>query len=390
VQTWRLEGDILELHRIWNFFRSKFQLRSADWLRDFLKAADEFAWHCYEPAQRLALAADPHLKDVKEPPLVFLTENWSALAVSRGTRFLVERDRYVQLLAPSAFDEATQKLPIPVVGVPWTHLGHLADAVIIGHEVGHAVERDFGLLVPLQDAVGAAVPPERREAWRSWTREVFGDVYGCLATGPAFVGMLIDFLAPDFDEQKTVRLPAPEGSWGAYPPAPLRTLLNLELLRGLGCCAEAHDQARALGGQLDGHNLTAFEADLKGVVGAMLGTKLTALGGATVREVLPYWETMHEHAAECATNLLAGNPVRKDGDMVRQLFAAARLSFEKDPAAVKGPEVRETILRLVLNEILDGPRAGPGAAAGEDADREAGAQLFDFVIGLHAAGGSAG
>lgn len=34
---------------------------------------------------------------------------------------------------------------------------------------------------------------ERRDAWREWQEGVFADLYGVLATGPAFAGALIDY-----------------------------------------------------------------------------------------------------------------------------------------------------------------------------------------------------
>ena len=50
--TWpRFERQILDLHRVWDFFREKLALRYVDWFADYLLAADEYAWACYEPAQ---------------------------------------------------------------------------------------------------------------------------------------------------------------------------------------------------------------------------------------------------------------------------------------------------------------------------------------------------
>ena len=43
---------ILDVHRIWEFFRSKLSQRYVDWFRPFLIAADEFVWDCYTPVRR--------------------------------------------------------------------------------------------------------------------------------------------------------------------------------------------------------------------------------------------------------------------------------------------------------------------------------------------------
>ena len=78
-----------------------------------------------------------------------------------------------------------QRLPVPVVGVPWFQLYHLPDALVIGHEVGHLVERDTGLTATIQELVERAVTEARMDpgcvaAWRGWAAEAFADVYGTL------------------------------------------------------------------------------------------------------------------------------------------------------------------------------------------------------------------
>lgn len=70
-QARELELDILEVHRIWEFFRSKLVLRSIDWFNPYLVAADEFAWACYEVAQKNLKEGHITKNERKEPPLVF-------------------------------------------------------------------------------------------------------------------------------------------------------------------------------------------------------------------------------------------------------------------------------------------------------------------------------
>ena len=72
---------------------------------------------------------------------------------------------------------------------------HLPMAVVVAHEVGHAVEHDFWLEAALTAAFAAlAVPDERKVAWSAWREELFADAYGVLCCGPAYVQALMDFL----------------------------------------------------------------------------------------------------------------------------------------------------------------------------------------------------
>ena len=77
---------------------------------------------------------------LKEPPLLFCSSNASPFIQRRNTPFLAEG---VTADDMERFDAALAFLPIPIIGVPWSQANHLPAAVVIGHEVGHAVERDF-------------------------------------------------------------------------------------------------------------------------------------------------------------------------------------------------------------------------------------------------------
>src|SRR6266542_445603 len=93
------ETNILELYRIWEYFRSKLALRRIDRFEQYLEAADEFAWACYRPARDRALQAREKGRKgqpasplfppdkFKGPPLVFLNSGWSPFTVPRDFAF---------------------------------------------------------------------------------------------------------------------------------------------------------------------------------------------------------------------------------------------------------------------------------------------------------------
>jgi hypothetical protein len=170
----QIESTALELHRMWEFFRSKLAMRKVDWFQPYLDAVDDFAWACYKPARDLAGAAGTVSPTaLKEPPLVFFGGGWSPFAMSRDFPFDAEAVPG-EPLRNDAFKSALKKLPLPVVGIPWFQIGHLPDAVVIGHEVGHLVEDDLGLKPTVSNLIAGAADPSQAAAWRSWSGEIFG------------------------------------------------------------------------------------------------------------------------------------------------------------------------------------------------------------------------
>ena len=130
---------VLEIHRLWDYYRAKLSLRYVPYFRPFLAAADDFAWECYEPARMQAVP-------VEAAPLVFLSDDFSPY-----TR--VGQDGYEVAELPGALDSAqfrdiAAELPVPVIGVPWYQVTHLPDAPAIGHEVGHDLELELDSATP--------------------------------------------------------------------------------------------------------------------------------------------------------------------------------------------------------------------------------------------------
>lgn len=353
------EAMILAIFRMWEYFRAKFAQRNEDRFHRYLSAADELAWACYQPAQRAA-----HKPARREPPLVFLNGGASPFAISRNREFEAEvvpeeeltRDEYLAVL---------RSLPIPVVGVPYFQLSHLPDALVLGHEIGHTVEDDFGLTERLkeilQTALDKGVPDERHDAWHAWIGELFADLYGGLASGPAFVGALIDFLARD--PKAVCGETRSSASWDIYPTDFLRVLFNLEALR------EDFDEERQRmesdwRKSYDHHQLTEFEPDLKVIVPALLDGQFPELGNQRLREVLRFTKQQQKDAK------LAVRQLREKEDLasadLRVLLAASRLAYEEDPAAYGSKDLPAALLAHIETVIKPGTRAGEAAPEEEE------------------------
>ena len=72
------DRQIMDLHRLWGFFRAKLALRYVPWLETPLMTADDLAWACYSPAQRF-IAQERR----REPPLVYFTGGTSPFLLPR-------------------------------------------------------------------------------------------------------------------------------------------------------------------------------------------------------------------------------------------------------------------------------------------------------------------
>lgn len=376
LEKWQnLTELILILNQIWAFYRSKLSQRQEILFKAFLTTADELAWECYRPAQE---QAKPDLEESrKEPPLLFLSGHLSPFALARENPYHVPglEDQVVM-------KTVLNKLPIPVIGVPWSLAGHLPAALVIGHEAGHAVEDDFGLTDALETNLETAfieadVALERREVWKTaWLGEVFADIYGCLATGPAFLGSLMDFLAVSeakvVGEKKSVA--------DAYPTKYLRVLLCVETLKQVEAVLKKnHDgddeklvnverlsNARTRIEQAwrqiyASHAMPEFEADIPTVVSCILEGPYPTLGGLSLKEVLIFDGEKQKQAEDAVAALeLELEPASDD---VRELLAAGWLSYDQSPADFD--ERSEVLQKRLIGIMKSGLRAvrgfGPGA-----------------------------
>jgi hypothetical protein len=396
----QVEEKLLAAHLVWDFFRSRLAMRGDAFLRTYLQACDEFAWSCYEPARTRFLDAQARRKpgdpgepsvpsdaggvggaggaggeDVsrartagKEPPLVFLNGGWSPFAVSREQALDLDRPAFgvaggaVAWLETGAFHGVVRELPFPMIGVPWYQVRHLPDALVLGHEMGHVLEWDFGLKADMESALARAsiTDDARRAAWSAWRREVFADVVGTLAGGPRFGGALMDFLATDRVKIQQEKRSA--AAWGMYPMRWLRIELVASALDVTGFAQEAAtlraDWQQAYGAPLAQQE---FIDDVRIVVSALIAGPYTTLAdaagnGARLTDLVSF----RKDAAGAPFDEAVVEAIFGQGslDMAnpREFFAAARLLYERDPAAFSQQDYNTRICELVIEHRMPGTR----------------------------------
>jgi len=189
-----LVQSIIKSQGTWDFFRDKLELRFSPKFKRPLWASDTVAWDCYNPV--LDSAADLGIlkpSEKREPPLTYLTAEFSAATWVRGARPRDGRD----------YQLGTSVLPIPVIEMPWDHIENSWEFLSLHHEVGHDLEADFGLRAPLaqklqEDLEAAKVPDSRIATWLAWQGEIFADLVALQLGGPAFTEMLMHLLLLPF------------------------------------------------------------------------------------------------------------------------------------------------------------------------------------------------
>lgn len=386
----RLDGLLYASH-IWAFFRSKFALRLIDHYeyspRAMLRCADEFAWNCYEPVRAAARQAQTLADDaLKEPPLTFFASDAGPYMAQRNALFSPEG------IAGNSqtfqhFDKTLQLLPVPIIAMPWAQSTHLPAGVVIAHEMGHLVERDFGLLAPLADALQSltTIDDARRGHWRNWLKELFADTYGLLCTGPAYLAALLDYLVAPRDVVVDESLDTETAK--RYPPRTLRIAFNLAVLHHLGLPDEGIGQAwNAAYPPSSFAGYEAYQQDAMLIAARCLQTPLPALGGVPIPAVMTTtsvdWATMEQQAQ--ALLAFTGDELpgfnAKAPQRFRTWFAAATWAYYIDPQTFMKLRIQRKLLRKLNGSIL-GTTRGPGQTAPETTStRAADVLMADFLV----------
>ncbi|MFI5658503.1 hypothetical protein [Streptomyces sp. NPDC051684] len=329
---------VLDLHHVWDYFRSKFALRRLDEYRGYLDAADELAWACYAGPLKAALGAG-HARS-KEPPLVSFGRDAAPRAHRRG-------GQYRELLPRGGMHtragvQLVRSLPFPVIDVPWYYGSHVPAVLTVAHEVGHHIEDDFGLTETIAARLaGTSLPP-------AWSGEVFADVCASLACGAAYPAVLADILGaldpePAYEETELT----------AHPP--LGTRLRI-------CCAvlDVTDQERPKAWPAPAAEALANGSDgaSTGVARALLDDGYPQFACRRLPRLIPTASAGRLHA----DRLLAGIP--SGLTLVPGVFAAAALAFLSDPAEYRARRIGARAVSEVLALRPQGPRdRDPNAAA---------------------------
>lgn len=337
-----LERDVLLLHNMWEFYRSRLSQRFVPWMKRFLDAADDYSWACLQPVMNAAVEAK-HVTaaSVREPPLTFLNGEWSPFASTRGKALMAEGFELSDI-ERRVFLREVKSLPLSVLGLPWYQLSHLPDVLILAHEIGHVVEDDLALTESLTKILAdtmekANVPANRASAWNAWLGEAFADTFGAVAGGRGFAYALVDLVTRDLQAIRSEVQAFP--SWDIYPTTALRLRLIAGALTSLGDADGVKELTERADMLMDGSApMAAFHDDCAAIATAWLETPLDALGNKSLRDVarvpVGHWKAVDDVSTSALRS--SGKVPTKD---VRALVSGARLAFETEPDKYRLPTV---------------------------------------------------
>lgn len=356
--AFELVGQIIRAQRVWDFFRDKLELRSSAKFKQVLWVADTVAWDCYSRA----MAEKPAIVDAssfREPPLTYLTAEFSPATWTRGARPNDGRN----------YDLGTATLPIPVIMVPWDHVENVWELTSLMHEVGHDLEADLKLRIPLvtslTDKLRAAGVPEARVArWAKWEGETFADLVALQLGGPAFAYALFHLLLLPVPTVTTLDPDDP------HPNHYVRILMSAAYIRTLvpGNALLDGDADRIRASWLDiyGNNpdpkLAGYEADFPTVFAALMDTKFAALQQSTIRDLLPYGANSDAKIRAGATYLATGQQ-KPHGVRPRHWISAARLAVNDVSGQAAFPAVLNDINSRAMTMVRESAPPGVRAAS---------------------------
>ena len=358
-----LVRDVIRAQKSWDFFRDKLDLRHSPAHKELLWVADTIAWDCHRPVMDAAV----QLKivegaQVREPPLVYCTAEFSPATWVRGSR---PNDGRV-------YDLGETRLPIPVIEMPWDHLGNSWEYLALHHEVGHDIEADLGLRPILQTSLGniladANVPLSRVKTWLKWEGEVFADLCGLQLAGPAYTEALMHLLLLPASAVKTFDEDDP------HPTHYTRILMNAAYVSTLGDAPALGDHAdrierrwKGLYGASSGDPaLDAMAQDFPLVFKALMDTAFPTLKDHTVRQLIPF-SNANDAKIRAAERYFRTGMNRPSGLPLRHTVSAARLAIA---AAAEGGTLTEQLCEDVHQRVCDYVKASvPGGLRGGGSD----------------------
>jgi hypothetical protein len=331
-----LENKALMIHMLWDFFRTRFSLRTVPPFDRYLALADAYARACYEPAIRV-------LKNIPESqlcaaPLVSFNDQTSPWATASEEP--TPEAETANVITATQFTQAIRSMPVAIVGVPWSYLTYLPHMALLAHEAAHTVEQDGGLDLGKAITEARLKSNDHSAAWQSWIREVFADLFACWMAGPSFVWSLADYLASDQASIAKQTRPRSNGDWTAYPTATLRIRFGCHILEKREFADDASQIRETWQTTYPGEALRSFEDDFDEIT-ACLSKE------ARLDSLRPVFTLEQLNIATMNAKLLAaGAPLRVDPQLPQFYVAAARL-------LMSNRDLRDADLSAFWEQLLD-------------------------------------
>jgi hypothetical protein len=342
------------VHLLWDFFRDKLAQRDTAAYSRHLGVADDLAWSCYEPFLAAAKDAGTLTEgELKEPPLVFYSADRAPFAQAR-----------TKALHPPGLDskdleqvsEELQRLPVPVIGMPWAVANRLPEVLLVGHEAGHVIAEDMKFAAEVVAVISGIDltrdnAGRRKDVWIAWSDEIFADIIGVLTTGTAFVSGLAAEMAGAKNEIEQARIDV--DSPGRYPTPTLRIALCSEVLRTIGVTPPTAWAGTYRGIAGDSGE---FKGDIAPLAAGLLDHAWTPIGDMKLNEVMGWGVKCEEDVKKVATAALNKAPAQVNFN-VRVWVAAAMHAALANSKKFENLDLDKTLASFIIERRSDAVRS---------------------------------
>ncbi len=218
-------NQVLYVEGIWDFYFDLFVQRLSSF-GERLRSIDRIAANCYEDIYVGLGTAQPTPSLL---PMSYANSGFSPVTFRRGVPMMRLRRN------PN---------PFPLIVIPQHRLDNVWALSSVLHEVSHNLQADLGLWEEIPQRVYQRLVSEGRlpaavaQVWANWHKETMADMFALILGGAAAIESLMDVVG---------RAPASTVQFdpdSVHPTPYLRVLINLILLKRLGCAPLAADLYR--------------------------------------------------------------------------------------------------------------------------------------------------
>ncbi len=216
---------VLYVEGIWDFYFDLFVQRLSNF-GERLRTVDRITANCYEDLYTGLGTAQPTPSLL---PFSYANSGFSPATFRRGVPLMRLRRN------PN---------PFPLIMLPQHRLDNVWALSSVLHEVSHNLQADLGLWEEIPARLfqrlttEGRIPAEVAKVWANWHKETMADMFAMVLGGPAAVESLMDVVGRS--PASTVKF----SPFSVHPTPYLRVLINLILLKRLGCEKMASDLTR--------------------------------------------------------------------------------------------------------------------------------------------------
>jgi hypothetical protein len=216
---------VLYVEGIWDFYFDLFVQRLSSF-GERLRTVDRIAANCYEDLYVGLGTAQPTPSLL---PFSYANSGFSPATFRRGVPMMRLRRN------PN---------PFPLIMLPQHRLDNVWALSSVLHEVSHNLQADLGLWSEIPARLyqrlttEGRIPADVAKVWANWHKETMADMFALVLGGAAAVESLMDVVGRS--PASTVKF----SPFSVHPTPYLRVLINLILLRRLGCEKMASDLTR--------------------------------------------------------------------------------------------------------------------------------------------------